>query len=170
MACNPKWTFEEEQFARHLRSKGKSYREISQRLGRTEAAICQRLNSIRGSGKFSLRRNRMNYKSGALYEILEIQNNNSGISFLPARYYFVQIKKGINKRPDLYLFQSCCGSYYLSFSFPQIVNSFVIRRISKEKGGSIRCSRSGREEYWKRSFIVLDVGKKKEETCPSLTQ
>lgn len=173
MAVTNRWTPAEEQYARQLRNKGKSYREIANKLGRTEAGVCQRLNELRGPcGVYSLRRNRMNYSPGEVYHISEVYSNSSNISFLPARFVFVKKMNGVNKRPDLYLFQSSCGCYFITFSLPQIIGSFVIKRVHskiRERWKKrIPPPYSGESECWKRYFLVLDVGKMREEICQSL--
>ena len=167
MATCPKWTLAEEQFLRQLRNQGKSYREIAKRLGRTEAAVSQRLNAPRGAcGIRTIRRNKMNYHTGEIYYISPIIISNSCVSFLPARFFFVGRSGGLYGRPVIYRFQSVVGNYSLTFTIPQIRGAYIIQKISK--GGKI-CNRHGESGNFKISFRGWKDGKVREVPCPQMT-
>lgn len=119
-----RWTRQEELLARQLRAEGVSYREIGERLGRSEAAICQRLNS-KEVYSTQVYRTRVCYERGRVYEIHPIGNTNSSLYFLPAHFTFLEEANTIRRWP-LYVFQSVKGRYVLSFTYPQIVGSYVI--------------------------------------------
>ena len=170
MAVSPKWSPAEERYARQLRSRGKSYREIAKRLGRTEAAVCQYLNTNKGECFISsMRRSRFNYQVGALYEISTVYCNSSSLYFLPAKFVFLGRLPGINKRPDHYCFRSVLGGYTISFTMPQILGAYIIQRIKPRIKGDKKWTRRGGNVSCTISFRGWRDGKVREVPCPLLT-
>lgn len=119
-----RWTHEEELVARRLRAEGASYREIGERLRRSEASVCQRLNS-KDVFTSPVYRTRISFQRGAKYEIRPLTITSSSLYFLPATFVFIEEVPTI-RRWTQYLFRSVKGGYLLCFTFPQIVGSYVI--------------------------------------------
>jgi len=134
MPGNRRWTSKEDALARKLRQQGKTYKEIAKILDRTEAAVCQRLSSNvtidTTLNEFELlSRTKLSFTPGAIYEIDNIFNSR-GLEFLPAKFRFIKEVEGENC--ILYLFQSIKGGYFITFTYGQIVSSYVFYKVEEE--------------------------------------
>lgn len=134
MSDSAKWTQEEEATAQQLRDQGWSYKEISTRLKRSEAAICQHLAASREVwARPRLIRTAFNFVEGEIYTISQSNFCSSNLYFLPASFYFLE-KIWKPNRLSLYRFLSVKGRYCICFTFPQILGSYIIAR-KEQKGG-----------------------------------
>ncbi len=134
MPGNRQWSSKEDALARKLRQQGKTYKEIAKILDRTEAAICQRLTSnIPINTDLDeialLSRTKLSFTPGAVYEIHNIFSS-GGLEFLPAKFRFVGEIEG--KTGTLYLFQSVRGKYFITFTYAQIIGSYVFYKVEEE--------------------------------------
>lgn len=124
---NRPWTLKEKNLANKLRKEGKTYKEIGEIIGRTEAAVSQYFNyppQFKESLVFC--RTKLNFILGAIYEI-EITGRYPGpLDFLPAKFEFVGECKGA--RCTIYKFRSINGGYLLTFTPPQTIG-FVFHRV-----------------------------------------
>ncbi len=138
MAGSRQWSPEEDALAWKLRNQGKTYREIARCLNRTEAAVSQRLSGktpvdLNLNESLLLCRTKLSFIVGAVYEIKHI-GRSGGIDYLPAHFEFIGEVKG--KPHTLYIFKSINGGYVTTFTYPQIMGSYVFRRLEgqdKEK-------------------------------------
>lgn len=135
MPGNRRWTSKEDALARKLRKQGKTYKEIAKILDRTEAAVCQRLSSNvpidTTLNEFELlSRTKLSFTPGAVYEIDNIFSSR-GLEFLPAKFRFVREIEG--KTGTLYLFQSVRGKYFITFTYAQIIGSYVFYKKVEEE-------------------------------------
>ena len=135
MPGNRQWTSKEDALARKLRKQGKTYKEIAKILDRTEAAVCQRLTSnVPVNTDLDeialLSRTKLKFVPGAIYEIDNIFNSR-GLEFLPAKFRFIREIEGENC--ILYLFQSIKGGYFITFTYGQIVSSYVFYKVEEEQ-------------------------------------
>ncbi len=137
MPGNRPWSPEEDELARKLRKQGKTYKEIAQRIDRTEAAVSQRLSNVTpvdidSRGPTLLSRTKLSFTPNAVYEINHLSHSRMReLDYLPAKFRFLGAVKG--KTSTIYMFQSVEGKYLLTFTYNQIVGSYVFYRITNEQ-------------------------------------
>lgn len=135
MATSKRWSPEEDELALKLYKQGKTYKEIALRLGRSKAAVNQRINnktrktmSAKELSLFS--RTKLNFNVGSVYEIDHI-GRSPAIAYLPAKFIFLKEIAGQNC--NMYVFKSVKGHYKTTFSNRQIPGSYLFRKVENEK-------------------------------------
>ena len=120
---NRPWTPKEKSLANKLRKEGKTYREIGEIIGRTEAAVSQYFNChAQFEDGLLLCRTRLNFISGAIYEIKATCRYPGVLDFLPAKFEFIGECKGA--QCPIYKFKSVNGNYVMTFTPPQTIGYF----------------------------------------------
>ena len=131
MATSKRWSPEEDELALKLYKQGKKYNEIALRLGRSEAAVNQRINNktrktMSAKELSLLSRTNLNFNVGSVYEIDHI-GRSPAIAYLPAKFIFLE--EVICQNCNLYVFKSVKGHYKTTFSNRQIPGSYIFRKV-----------------------------------------
>jgi hypothetical protein len=126
---NRPWTPKEKNLANRLRKEGKTYKEIGEIIGRTEAAVSQYFNcQLQFEENLLFYRTRLNFIIGAIYEIKPVGRYSGSVDFLPSKFEFIGECKGA--RYMIYKFRSVNGGYMITFTTPQAIG-YTFHRIEE---------------------------------------
>lgn len=132
METNKRWSPEEDELALKLYKQGKTYKEIALRLGRSKAAVNQRINNKTrktmdiNEASILSRRMELNFDVGSVYEISPI-GRSPVIDYLQEKFIFLE--EVIGQNCNLYVFESVKGHYKTTFSNRQIPGSYIFRKV-----------------------------------------
>ena len=131
MATSKRWTPEEDELAMKLYKQGKTYKEIALRLGRSKAAVTQRIankNKEKMSAEELSTLSRIDpiFDVGSVYEISPI-GRSPVIDYLQEKFIFLE--EVIGQNCNLYVFESVKGHYKTTFSNRQIPGSYIFRKV-----------------------------------------
>jgi predicted transcriptional regulator len=132
METNKRWSPEEDELALKLYKQGKTYKEIALRLGRSKAAVNQRINNKTrktmdiNEASILSRRMELNFDVGSVYEISPI-GRSPVIDYLQEKFIFLEEIAGQNC--NMYVFKSVKGHYKTTFSNRQIPGSYIFRKV-----------------------------------------